>query len=183
MDESKIPLYRHVVREIEKENLFESYLFAPSINLVMKGSPKKIEVDCSEPMEINGWSALTDLFEKVNSWRDIDTVNVGDVIDGFEGDELRGIYTYRHTVSKVKNNDEKNRLLRLMLDRPSMKERLVYSARSVMARDDIFQVRRYLSSTLNQINESWGKDMSINGMTHKDAARLRLIRIGEYRIF
>ena len=178
MDESKIILYRYIVKEERKENLFMSRIIAPTINLVMEGSPKRIEINCYDPRLEMGWNLLQDLYQAVNPCKEYPQIH--EIIDGFNGKEKRGTNLLSHRVMRIKDKPEERRIARLILGRPSLTERLEYSARSIFARDDIFRLDQYISSAVHFLNESWGgKTMPVEGIIYRDAARLRLHMIGE----
>jgi len=170
MDEIKVPLYIHTGKPLRDNRLLGRRLVAPTVKLMIEGNTKNATVDAYNI----GWMRMLQLYSRANPGKE---PQIDDIIEGFESEE-KGI---AHSFEKVKGKEQK-RLVRLMFDRPTRFEELMYASRSIFIPDDTFCLDRYISSIIEPFEHfGEGEKRFLRGIGYTDAARIILDNLGELR--
>ena len=180
IDQSKEPLYAYMTKEESKENIFRRIIIAPTLNLTLSGTPRHPEVHCPDLLKENAWWLLIKAFKGINPKRE--EASIENVFEGFEGYQRTGDQLYYRAASYFEEGQEKERIIRLMLRKPSMGETFRYSSGWASGSHDRYDLKAHIICTLQYINESWGGDRSPCIMGYTEAAKIQLARIGKQEI-
>ncbi len=172
MDYNSVQLYQHTIKEVERNWFIKKTIVAPSLNLVLKGSPLKPVVE-EYPV---GWKYFVELYTSINPKNLLD--NISEVAKGFKCVELRGSQTRKHEVYPIKNDAEKSRLARLIVNSPSLAEIVRYAWGRIRNKDDIYNLSNYIADPINEVNEKFRKNKVHEPINYSEGAKKVLSEIG-----
>lgn len=168
------PLYRYTINEEHKENYLNNIIIAPTLNLVLRRSYKYPEVHCPNNMKDDAWDELRRAYRQINYLHENENVSVDKLFEGFEGYHRVNDNLFYRRVTYFEETPEKSRILRLMINKPTLRESVEYGFGRVFGDEDRYRLKQYIGGNIHIINEQSGGNDKPLSLHYTDGALLQL---------